>query len=211
MTAIYAAMSAVMSDVQAIGKNRKVTEGPVRFSFRGVDDVVQAVGPMLRTHRVVVVPHEVVSVEHERYATKSGAQMDGVTIVIRWRFYADDGSFIEASSAGQSADSGDRAIPKAHSVAYRTVLLQALCIPTDEPDPDSSVHERGQRPQRQEQGPSADQQEQAGVFLAAISEAQSEQELTGLAAEISKANVGPLKDQLRQHYSARMKQLKEAA
>lgn len=143
MTGIYAAMNAVMSDVQAIGKNQRVTEGPARFSFRGVDDVVKAVGPVLREHKVVVVPHEVMSLEHERYTTKSGALMDGVTVVIRWRFYAADGSFIEASSAGQSSDSGDKGVPKAHSVAYRTVLLQALCIPTDEPDPDSSVHERG--------------------------------------------------------------------
>ena len=139
---IYGAMTQVMSDVQNISKDQRVTEGPARFNFRGVDDVVNAVGPVLRKYNVVVVPHEVVSVEHERYTTRSGAPMDGVTIVIRWRFYASDGSFIEASSAGQSADSGDKAIPKAHSVAYRTVLLQALCIPTDEPDPDSSVHER---------------------------------------------------------------------
>lgn len=139
---IFTALSAVMGDVIGIGKAQRVTEGPARFNFRGVDDVVNAVGPVLRKHNVVVVPHEVVSVEHERYTTKSGAQMDGVTVVIRWRFYAADGSYVEASSAGQSSDAGDKAIPKAHSVAYRTVLLQALCIPTDEPDPDSSVHER---------------------------------------------------------------------
>lgn len=139
---IYSSLTAVMGDVQNIAKGQRVTEGPARFNFRGVDDVVNAVGPVLRKYNVVIVPHEVVSVEHERYQTRSGAPMDGVTIVIRWRFYAEDGSFIEASSAGQSADSGDKAIPKAHSVAYRTVLLQALCIPTDEPDPDSYVHER---------------------------------------------------------------------
>lgn len=139
---IYTALSAVMGDVQGIAKAQRVTEGPARFNFRGVDDVVNAVGPVLRKHSVVVVPHEVQSVEHERYTTRSGAPMDGVTIVIRWRFYAGDGSYVEASSAGQSSDSGDKAIPKAHSVAYRTVLLQALCIPTDEPDPDSFVHER---------------------------------------------------------------------
>jgi len=33
-------------------------------------------------------------------------------------------------------------VSKAHSVAYRTLLLQALCIPTDEPDPDAASHER---------------------------------------------------------------------
>ena len=39
-------------------------------------------------------------------------------------------------------DVGDKGTPKAMSVAYRIVLLQMLCIPTDEPDPDSQSYER---------------------------------------------------------------------
>jgi hypothetical protein len=39
-------------------------------------------------------------------------------------------------------DSGDKATAKAMSVAYRTALLQVLCLPTDEPDPDSHTYER---------------------------------------------------------------------
>jgi hypothetical protein len=37
---------------------------------------------------------------------------------------------------------GDKAAPKAMSVAFRTALLQALALPTDEPDPDSQSFER---------------------------------------------------------------------
>ncbi|STD70276.1 ERF family protein [Corynebacterium renale] len=37
---------------------------------------------------------------------------------------------------GEATDYQDKAVAKAHSVAYRTALLQALCLPTDEPDPD---------------------------------------------------------------------------
>ena len=51
-----------------------------------------------------------------------------------------------AAAAGQASDSGDKAVPKAMSVAYRTVLLQALCIPAGDPDPDSQVHERAAAP-----------------------------------------------------------------
>ena len=39
-------------------------------------------------------------------------------------------------------DSGDKATAKAMSVAFRTALLQALALPTDEPDPDSQSYER---------------------------------------------------------------------
>jgi hypothetical protein len=140
------AMTAVMGDVQSISKDQAVTSGPARFNFRGVDDVMQAVGPALRKHGVVFAPSRVVSVEHERYETAKGSAMDGVTVVVEYTITGPSGDTMTAAAAGQAADSGDKAVPKAMSVAYRTVLLQALCIPTGDPDPDSNVHERSARP-----------------------------------------------------------------
>lgn len=137
------ALSAVMGDVQSISKDQRVTEGPARFNFRGVDDVMKAVGPALRKHGVIFAPSRVVSVEHERYLTSNNKPMDGVTVVVEYTITGPAGDTMTAAAAGQAADSGDKAVPKAMSVAFRTVLLQALCIPTDEPDPDSQVHERG--------------------------------------------------------------------
>jgi hypothetical protein len=40
-----------------------------------------------------------------------------------------------------TADSGDKSATKSQSVAERVALLQALCIPTDAPDPDETVVE----------------------------------------------------------------------
>jgi hypothetical protein len=142
MPSVVAALSAVMGDVLSVSKDQRVTEGPARYNFRGVDDVMLAVGPALRKHGVVFAPSRVVSVEHERYQTGKGALMDGVTLVVEYTITGPAGDTLSAAAAGQAADSGDKAVPKAMSVAYRTVLLQALCIPTGEPDPDSQVHER---------------------------------------------------------------------
>jgi hypothetical protein len=136
---VVQALSAVMGDVQAVGKSeRNQQQG---YVFRGVDAVVNAVGPALREHGVVVVP---VSVEYDArdYQTTKGTLMRGITAKIGFRFYGPAGDYIDALVAGESSDSGDKAVPKAHSVAYRTLLLQALCIPTDEADPDASSHER---------------------------------------------------------------------
>ena len=58
--------------------------------------------------------------------------MGHVTVVVAYTFTAPDGSSIVTSAAGEAMDSGDKATPKAMSVAYRTALLQALCLPTDE-------------------------------------------------------------------------------
>lgn len=138
------ALAEVMGLVQSISKDRRVTEGPARFSFRGVDDVMQAVGPALRQHGVIFAPSRVVSVEHERYTTAKGSPMHGVTVVVEYTITGPLGDTMTAAAAGQASDSGDKAVPKAMSVAFRTVLLQALCIPTDDPDPDSTTHERGE-------------------------------------------------------------------
>lgn len=136
---IYAALSAVMGDVQSVSKDSRNQQQ--QFNFRGIDAVMNAVGPALRKHGVLVVPLAE-EIQAESYESRGGTAMRNVTVKIRWRFYGPDGSNIDAVSYGEAADSGDKAVSKAHSVAYRTVLLQALCIPTDEPDPDSSVHER---------------------------------------------------------------------
>lgn len=137
---IHSAMAAVMADVQAVKKGeRNVQQG---FNFRGVDAVVNAVGPVLRKHKVIVTP-DVRSVEYKQVEVgKSRVLMAHVQITVAYTFHAEDGSTLTCSAAGEAMDSGDKATPKAMSVAFRTALLQALCLPTDDPDPDSQVYER---------------------------------------------------------------------
>lgn len=136
---VHAALSAVMGDVQAVRKgDRNEAQG---FRFRGVDAVVNAVGPALRTHGVIVLPR-VLARHTETYQTSKGATMRSVAVEVEFTFVGPDGSTLVCSTVGEAADAGDKATPKAHSVAFRTALLQALCIPTDEPDPDASTHER---------------------------------------------------------------------
>ena len=136
---VLEALSNVMEDVQAVGKGDTNTQQG--YKFRGVDAVVNAVGPALRKHGVIVVPTRVMT-HFEHYVTSKGTPMRDVILTVNFRFYGPAGDSIDAQVCGESADSGDKAVPKAHSVAYRTLLLQALCIPTDEPDPDSHTYER---------------------------------------------------------------------
>jgi hypothetical protein len=145
---VQEAWAAVMADVQSLGKNQAVTSGPARFRFRGVDDVMNAVGPALRTHGVSVMPVQVHSTA-ENLVTKSGAHMRNVTVFVQYAITGPDGSVMPGAAAGEAADAGDKATPKAMSVAFRTFLLQALCLPTDEPDPDEQQYERAAAPQQQ--------------------------------------------------------------
>lgn len=155
MSDIYQALSAVMESVQAVKKGERNNHGG--YNFRGIDAVVNAVGPELRKHKVIVTP-EVETYEFGEIETgKNRTPMGHARVVVRYTFHALDGSAITCSAAGEAFDSGDKATPKAMSVAFRTALLQALCLPTDEPDPDSQTYERAPRQAvRQQTGNSPD-------------------------------------------------------
>lgn len=137
---IYGALAAVMADVTAVPKGDK--NQAQNFSFRGIDSILNAVGPALRTHRVVVLPllEEVETTTVE--VGKNRSRMAHVQLRVRYRFVADDGSSVDAVVPAEAFDSGDKAVSKAMSVAFRTVLIQALALPTNDPDPDAVSYER---------------------------------------------------------------------
>lgn len=137
---IAQAMTAIMKEVGAIAKKDKNTSQG--FNFRGIDSVVNAVSPALQKYGVIVVPtvddYEYTTVEIGRNRTAMGH----VKVIVTYTFIGSKGDSIKATVAGEAMDSGDKATAKAMSVAFRTALLQALALPTDEPDPDSQSYER---------------------------------------------------------------------
>ncbi len=141
-TNVIEAILAVMKDVRAVGKDS--TNEQQRFNFRGIDAVVNAVGPQMRRHGLVVIPNlrslhrEVVEVGNNR------SRMQHVQVEVEFRFYGPGGASdtITACTPGEAMDSGDKATAKAMSVSFRTALLQALALPTTERDPDADTYER---------------------------------------------------------------------
>lgn len=137
------AWNAVMNQVLAVGKNQRADMGRGgTYNFRGVDAVVNAVGPALRTHGVTVHPKKILDVVTTQYQTSSGGRMVNKEVRVRWEVRGPLGDSFIGESVGEASDTGDKAMSKAQSVAYRVYLLQALCIPTDEPDPDLENHAR---------------------------------------------------------------------
>lgn len=136
---IYKALAGVMADCDHVAKRDRNTHQ--NFMFRGIDAVVNAVGPILRKHMVVVAPN-VEQVTYDTVQTSTGKPATACRVLVTYSFYAHDGSSIDCRVAAEAWDSGDKAAPKAMSVAFRTALLQALALPTDEADPDSQNYER---------------------------------------------------------------------
>lgn len=136
---IYEALSSVMGEVTAVGKDsRNAQQG---FNFRGIDAILNMVAPALRNHNVTVVPI-VEAKEYEVVSTKAGGTQGHAVLTVRYRFIAVDGSFVETVVYGEAMDSGDKTYSKAMSVAFRTALIQCLAIPTNDRDPDEDSVQR---------------------------------------------------------------------
>lgn len=137
MTDVHQAMQAVMNDVTSLGKNQ--SNSHQGFKFRGIDDVMQIFGPSMRAHGLRCVPIDIEATQGEKQTRSSVAKT--IDLIVTYRWFGPDGSHFDSKVAAESFDSGDKATAKAMSVALRTLFLQAFCLPTNEPDPDSYTYE----------------------------------------------------------------------
>ena len=138
---IYAAIPAMIAECEHISKSQKNQQQG--FNYRGIDQVYNAVNPLLAKFKVF--PCSSIIEEHrEERANKAGTgTIFSSRIRMRYRFFADDGSFVDTEVIGEGMDSGDKASNKAMSIAYKYALFQLLCIPTMAVDPDAEAHEVG--------------------------------------------------------------------
>lgn len=150
---VHEAITEVMKSVGAVGKSDK--NDFHRFNFRGIDTTLNALSPAFREHGVTVRPSGILSCTYEAFTTSKGAQSMACRLIVEFTITGPEGDEITAVVAGEAADTGDKATPKAMSVAFRTALLQTFALPTQEMDPDAHSYVR-------QQGPSKDWVDLAG-------------------------------------------------
>jgi len=129
-------LAAIMDEIGAIGKSKKSTG--VNFAYRGIDDVMNELHPLLAKHQVLTVP-EVVDHHREERQTSGGKPMIYSIMTVRIHFVAVDGSEVVATVVGEGMDLSDKAGNKAMAIAYKYACCQVFCIPTEEiakADPD---------------------------------------------------------------------------
>lgn len=138
---IYGSLAAIMGEIGAIGKSKK--SPGVNFAYRGIDDVMNELHPLLAKHQVVIVP-EVIDHKREERLTSGGKSMIYSIMTIRFHFVAVDGSTVAATVVGEGQDLSDKASNKAMAIAYKYACFQVFCIPTEEmvkADPDGYMPE----------------------------------------------------------------------
>lgn len=163
MNNVYQAINAIMEDLEPISKDKRASYGSGNggYAYRGVDDVMNALQPLMKKHGLFVVPHVISQEREERVEEKEYiaeewneqerkkvkvpkikvARTKFSILTVEYTFYALDGSSVTATVIGEGMDSGDKASNKAMSVAYKYACFQVFSIPTEEMvDPDAEIH-----------------------------------------------------------------------
>lgn len=136
---IYQALNAIMQEIEAIGKNKKnASQG---YSFRGIDDMYNALQPLFKHHQVFITSNVLESKREERQTAKGGVLIYTIA-KCQFKFFTTDGSFVESVLEGEAMDSGDKSTNKAMSTALKYALMQMFLIPTEEKlDTEYDTHE----------------------------------------------------------------------
>jgi hypothetical protein len=134
---VHIAWSRVMQDVVWLSKERSARD----YKYRGIDDVINLVGPAIRKHGVVVIPIGAAPI-YEIINTSKGAAMNYCRIVSRFQVFGPRGDSFIGETPGEAFDNGDKASTKAQSVALRTFYIQALAIMTNRPQLDPEYGEQ---------------------------------------------------------------------
>ena len=134
---IYQAIANAMKEISPIAKGKKNKEQG--FAYRGVDDVMNELNPILAKYNIFIYP-EVIGSQRDERQTKSGGTLLYSILTIKYHFATDDGSEVCTTVVGEGMDSGDKASNKAMAVAFKYACLQMFCIPTsDIKDPDEET------------------------------------------------------------------------
>lgn len=144
---VYSAIAAVMGDLAKTGISKDQTNTFDKYKFRGIDDVYNALAPLLAKHQLVVLPRVLERASEERVSQKGGAVFY-VTVKAEFDFVAaEDGSKHTVCAYGEAMDRGDKGTNKAMTAAYKYAMFEAFCIPTEgADDADRESHEVAGKP-----------------------------------------------------------------
>jgi hypothetical protein len=146
---VYTAILAVMHDLGVEGISKDRTNKTQNFKFRGIEDVINALTPLLVKHQLLILPrfttHKATSHESKQAGYLNDVYVTGEFDLVS----ALDGSKHTIAAHGQGMDSSDKATNKAMSGAFKYASIFAFCVPTkgviDDGDDDDDDDEGGGR------------------------------------------------------------------
>jgi len=135
------AVSRVLSE-KGIPKARKAPKEAGGYPFRGIDDALAALSPLLPANNLVIVPEILEQQAIERSSPGSKVLFCWNVKVKYHVLSSTDHSSISAIMAGEGFDWSDKGLMKAISNSYKMLVWQLFCVPTTGPvDSEMESHE----------------------------------------------------------------------
>lgn len=132
MKSICNKMAFIQAEFPVVTKGRRVTGGGANYSYRGIDDALSVLNPLLAKHRVFMRPcfH---TVSTTPCTTSSGKPAFHTTLQGTLYFTCGDtGESIEVDMLGEGLDNADKGTMKAQANALKYALWYTFCVPTEE-------------------------------------------------------------------------------
>jgi hypothetical protein len=138
---VYQLIASVSAEIAQDGISKSRKNQQQGYSFRGIDDVYNALAPVMAKHGLVILPR-ILSRELTERASAKGGVLFSVVVEAEFDFVSShDGSKHTVKTYGEAMDSADKATNKAMSAAYKYAAFQTFCIPTEgDNDADAVPH-----------------------------------------------------------------------
>lgn len=135
-----------MSEIGHIAKDQKNTHQ--RFNFRGIDQFMNKLNPILVANKVVIQTECLESnISMETTTDKHGNPRLQSHCIVKMKysfFCCEEGDKFTCIFPGEAIDFGDKSMNQAMSVALKYCIAQTFCVPTedtsDDPDAKSPQH-----------------------------------------------------------------------
>lgn len=138
---VYQLIAEVSAEIAKTGISKDRNNTQQGYKFRGIDDVYNSLAPIISKSGLVIMPR-IISREVTERSTAKGSTIFNVVVDAEFDFISShDGSKHTAKTYGEAMDSADKATNKAMSAAYKYVVLQTFCVPTEgDNDADQTTH-----------------------------------------------------------------------
>jgi len=137
----------------AIGKIKSVVKSGQNkaqgYDFVSHEDIAVTLNPILSECGITPVPQPL-EIQRERSVTVSNSVMTKVVLTMKIRFYAKDGSYVEAGAFSEANDTSDKATPKAMTMAAKSIYKIIFCLPIQDTTDADYDHIEEQNPKYQQ-------------------------------------------------------------
>lgn len=136
---VFGALASAIKLISEGGLKKNQYNEQQKYWFRGIDDVYNCLSPVLAKFGLVIVP-VVESVDLSQFTNKNGTIFTRAIAKVSYTVAVSAGSSVVTKSVGEGMDTGDKAVAKALSMAYKSMAIELFCIPIegdDDADKDS--------------------------------------------------------------------------